>query len=111
MKQTNTWTTGSTTCVRDHSYACVYTRGFGTSTTSQHNILTRKKLSRIVLVLRTGFEPRVLVSRVDAVPIEPPRHPVMVLVVAVVNAAVVVVVIWCVVVVDVVVIVVVVDVV
>ena len=37
-------------------YVCVYTRGWGTPTTSQHNILTRKN-SHFVLVLRTGFEP------------------------------------------------------
>ena len=48
-------TTRSLTWVR--SYACVYTRGWGTPTTSQHNILTRKKLSQFVLVLRMGFEP------------------------------------------------------
>ena len=35
-----TWTTGSLTCAR--SYACVYARGWGTPTSSQHNILTRK---------------------------------------------------------------------
>ena len=36
------WTTGSLTCLRDHCYAYLYTRGLGTPTTSQHNILTRK---------------------------------------------------------------------
>ena len=39
IHQTLTWTTGSLTCIR--SYACVYTRGWGTQT-SQHNMLTRK---------------------------------------------------------------------
>ena len=33
-----TWTTGSLTCERDHSYACVYTQGSGIPTMSQHNI-------------------------------------------------------------------------
>ena len=42
IHQTLTWTTGSLMCVREHSYACVYTWGLGTSTTSQHNILTWK---------------------------------------------------------------------
>ena len=42
--------------LRDHSYACVYTQGLDTLTTSQHNILTRKKISQTFLVLRTGFE-------------------------------------------------------
>ena len=39
--RTLTWTTGSLTCARDHSYACVYvcTRGLGTPTASQHNII------------------------------------------------------------------------
>ena len=41
IHRTLTWTTGSWTCVRDHSYACIYTRGLDTPT-SQHNILTRK---------------------------------------------------------------------
>ena len=49
------WTTGSLTCLR--SYACVYTRGWGTPT-SQHNILTRKT-NKFILVLRMGFEPLV----------------------------------------------------
>ena len=36
---TVTWTTGSLTCVCDHSYACIYTWGLGTlQTVSQHNI-------------------------------------------------------------------------
>ena len=35
-----TWATGSLTCVRDHSYACIYTWGLGTLT-SRHNILVQ----------------------------------------------------------------------
>ena len=52
------------TCVRDHSYACVCTRGLGTQTASQHNIFDSDKLSQIVLVLlkQTGFKPRVFGS-------------------------------------------------
>ena len=38
-----TWTTGSSTSIRDHSYACVYTWGLGTLT-SQHNIFDTEKL-------------------------------------------------------------------
>ena len=34
-----------------------------------------EKLSQLFLVLRTGFEPLVFESRVDALPIELPRHP------------------------------------
>ena len=49
IHQSLTWTTGSLTCVRDHSYACVYTQGLGTLTTSQHNILTKKNSHKFVL--------------------------------------------------------------
>ena len=38
IHQTLTWTIGSLTCVRDHSYACIYTWGLGTQTASQHSI-------------------------------------------------------------------------
>ena len=44
-------------CVRDHSYACVYTQGLGTSTTSEYNIFDWENLSQIFLVLLKGFEP------------------------------------------------------
>ena len=56
-----TWTTGSLTCIRDHYYACVCTRGLGTPTASQH-ISDSEKLSQISLVLLTGFEPWVIES-------------------------------------------------
>ena len=36
IHRTLTWTTSSLTCVRDHYYACVNTRG--TPTASQHNM-------------------------------------------------------------------------
>ena len=39
IHQTLTWTTGSSMCVRDHSFACVYT-----PTVSQHNIFNSEKL-------------------------------------------------------------------
>ena len=42
-----TWTTGSLTCERDLSYACVYTRGLGTLTASQHNIFDSGKLTNV----------------------------------------------------------------
>ena len=75
IHQTLTWTTGSLTCIRDHSYVCVHThRGLGTPTTSQHSILTWIKRFSFFLVLQTGFEPLVFGSRVDALPIEPPRQ-------------------------------------
>ena len=62
MHQTLTWTTGSLTGVRDHSYAWVYTHvGCGAyrqwvSTTV--NIFYSEKLSRISVVLLTGFKLR-----------------------------------------------------
>ena len=42
--QTLTWTTGSLTCVRHHSYAYVYTWGLGTLTARQH-IFDSEKLT------------------------------------------------------------------
>ena len=63
IHQTPTWTTWSSTCVHDHSYACVYTQVLGTAT-SQHNTFDSEKLSQIFLVLRMGFELRVFESRV-----------------------------------------------
>ena len=44
-------------CVRDTSYACVYTRRLGTPTASQY-FFDLEKLSQILCVLRTGFEPQ-----------------------------------------------------
>ena len=70
IHRTLTWTTGSLTCVHSLSYACIW--GLATPT-SQYNIFTPKN-SQILLVLLTGFEPRVFGSRSDALPIEPPRH-------------------------------------
>ena len=43
--------------------------------TSEHILLTRKNSHNCFLVLWTGFEPLVFGSRVDALPTEPPRHP------------------------------------
>ena len=57
---TITWTTGSLTCVRDHSYyACVYTQELGTLT------LWRRVSTiflTVFLVFLTGFKPRVIES-------------------------------------------------
>ena len=41
-------TPGSLRCVRENSYACVYTHGLGTPTASQYNICDLEKLSQIV---------------------------------------------------------------
>ena len=55
IHRTLTWTTGSLTCIRDHSLACVYTRGFwGTPTASQHNIFDSEKLSQVVSCASVG---------------------------------------------------------
>ena len=43
IHQTLTWTTGSLTCIRDHPYACVYTRGLGTPTTTRPNMFDSEK--------------------------------------------------------------------
>ena len=66
-----TLTIGSLTCVR--SYACVYTRGWGTSTTSRHNI--RKNSHKLFLCCGRdsnlwSWNP--LNLEADALPIEPP---------------------------------------
>ena len=65
IHRTLTWMTASSTCVRDHSHACVYTQGVkGTPTASQHHIFDSEQLSQIVLSSGRGFEPRVLGSGV-----------------------------------------------
>ena len=78
IHRTLTWTTGSLTCVRSH--ARVYTRGWGTPTTSQHNSLTRKNSHKFVLCSRRdsnlwSWNPSDLEA--DALPIEPPRSHVL----------------------------------
>ena len=45
--RTLTWTTGYLTCAPAHSYACVYTRGLGTSTAIQHNIMAMLHSTRL----------------------------------------------------------------
>ena len=57
--RTRTWTTWSLTCVRDHSCACVYTRGLGTPTTSQH-IFDSEKLTKFVCTRIYGIRTSVL---------------------------------------------------
>ena len=76
IHRTMTWTTGSLTCVRDYSYACVYTRGLiGTSTASRHNIIDSKKLTHFACAPDWIRTIRPLDHESDALPIEPPRHP------------------------------------
>ena len=74
----STWTTGSLTCVRDHSCVCLYTRGLGTPTASQHNIFDSEKLTNFPCAPDGIPEPRSFGSRVRrctnwATP--SPRHP------------------------------------
>ena len=63
-----TWTTRSLTCVRDHSYACVYTRGLGTPIANQHNAFDSEKLSQFIVSCapdtQAGFEPPIFESRI-----------------------------------------------
>ena len=63
IHRTLTWTTGSLTCIHGHSYACVYLRGLGIPTVSQHMFYS-EKLSQMFHELRTGFEPQVFWSGV-----------------------------------------------
>ena len=44
IHRTLTWTTGHLMCVRDRSYACVYTRRLDTPTANQHNMFDSEKL-------------------------------------------------------------------
>ena len=65
IHRTLTRTTGSLTCVRDHSYACICTHGgWARRRRVSTTFLTRQKLSQICLVLWTEFEPLVFGSRV-----------------------------------------------
>ena len=78
------------TCVRDHSYACVYiyvyiyiykcTRGVGhTDSESAQRFLTRKSSHKFIFVCvpdeRRGSNLRSFDLDSDALPTEPPRHP------------------------------------
>ena len=73
IHRSQTWTAGSFKCILDRSCACLYTRGLGTPTASQH-ILTRKKYKYLLQSRRdSNLCPLDLES--DALPIEPPRHP------------------------------------
>ena len=71
IHRTLIWTAGSLTCLRDHSYTHVYTRGLGIATTSQYIIVDTEKLSQLFLVLLTGVR-RSLDPEANALP---PRHP------------------------------------
>ena len=54
IHRTLTWTTGSLTCVRGYSYACVYTRGLGTPSASQHNVFGSEKINLDDVFLCSG---------------------------------------------------------
>ena len=75
IHQTLTWTTGSLSCVRDHSCTCIYTRGLGTLTASQLNMFDLEKLT--IFFLCSGWDSNLgpLDLQSDALPIEPPCHP------------------------------------
>ena len=77
IHRTLTWTTGSLTCVREHAYACVYTRGFDTPTASHHNIFDLEKWSQFFLLCswrRRGSNLGSLDLESDTLPTEPPLH-------------------------------------
>ena len=57
IHRTLTCTTGSLTCIRGHSYACVDTRGLGTPHRQRvSTAFWTRKNSQVVLVPLTGFE-------------------------------------------------------
>ena len=56
--------------------ACVYTRGLGTPTASQHSILPRKNSHNFCVCSWRGLNLGSLDLESDALPIEPPRHPI-----------------------------------
>ena len=65
----------SLTCVRDHSYACMYTQGLGTPRLRcQHNIFDSEKLISVFLVLQMAFELGWWNAESDVLPIEAPRY-------------------------------------
>ena len=77
IRRTLTWTAGSLTCVLDHSWAWVYTRGLGTQTASQDNIFFTLKNSHKFVLLSwrsRGSNLRSFDLESDALPPEPPRH-------------------------------------
>ena len=74
-----TWTTWSLTCVRHYSYACLYTRGLGTPTASQHKHFYSQNSHKFFLCSwrRRGSNLRCFGSldlESDALPTEPCRN-------------------------------------
>ena len=76
LSRTLIWVTISVTCVRDHPYACVYTRALGTQTMSHHNICDpTNKCLRCFSVLLTGFQLGSWNVKSEVLPIEQSSHP------------------------------------
>ena len=75
IHRTLTWTTWYLTCVRDHSDACVYTRGVGTPTASQQNIFDSEKLTFFLLCSWWDSNLGHVDLESEALPTEPPCHP------------------------------------
>ena len=79
IHRTLTWTTGSFTCVRDHSYACVYIHTgvyvLGTPRASHNNIFDSEKSHKCFLCSSLGSNFGSSNLEFDALPIWPPRHP------------------------------------
>ena len=75
IHRTLTWTTGALTCVRDHYYACVYTRRLGTLTKRvSTTFLTRKKTLNFFKCSWRGSNLGSLNLESHTLPTEPPRH-------------------------------------
>ena len=65
IHRTLTRTTGSLTCMQDHSYACMYIyTGVGRTLTASQHIFYLEKHSQMFLVFLTEFEPWVFRSQV-----------------------------------------------
>ena len=76
IHRTLTWTIGSLTCVRDYSYACVYTQGLGTPTASQHIFDSEKLTNCSCAPDADGARTSDLLDlESNALPTEPPRFP------------------------------------
>ena len=76
IHRTPTWTTGFVTCVRHHSYACLYTRGLVTPTAaSQNNIFDSEKLTCLCVCSWRGSNWAHWGDRISSPTLYELRHP------------------------------------
>ena len=74
VHRTLTWTTGSLTCLRDHSYARIYTRRWSHRLRVSITFLTRKNSHNFFLCSWRGSNLWSLDLESDILPTEPSRH-------------------------------------